>query len=78
MTPLEIKIAYLTKGIRFVDTARRLKVSNGLVSRVISRLAWSMPVARAISEDISRPFEEVFPERVECLDRRRLLSGCGR
>ena len=77
MTPLEIKIAYLTKGIKFADTARRLQVTNGLVSRVINRLAWSAPVARAVAEDIEKPFEDVFPERVECMDR-RLLSACGR
>lgn len=77
MTPLEIKITYLTKGIRFANTARRLQVSPGLVSRVIHRTAWSVPVARAVAEDLDRPFEEVFPERVECMDR-RLLTACGR
>jgi hypothetical protein len=77
MTPLEIKIAYLTKGIRFADTSRRIRVTPGLVSRVVHRTAWSVPVARAVAEDLEKPFEEVFPERVDCLDRRR-LSACGR
>ena len=77
MTPIEIKIAYLTTGKRFADTARRLKVSPALVSRIINRYAWSIPVAQAIAEDLGKPFNDVFPERVDCMDRRR-LSASGR
>lgn len=75
MTPLEIRIAYLTKGIKFSATARRIGVSPALVSRVVSRLAWSSPVAAAIADDLGATFDEVWPERVDCLDRRK-LSAC--
>lgn len=76
MTPIEIKIAYLEKKICFIDTARRLGVTNSLVSRVIARQAWSMAAAIAIAEDVGRAFDEVFPERMDCPDRRRRMA-CG-
>lgn len=77
MTPLQIKIAYLEKGLRFSDTARRLGVASSVVSRVIHRLAWSVPTATAVAEDLGMTIEEVFPERIGCMDR-RLVTACGR
>jgi lambda repressor-like predicted transcriptional regulator len=75
MTPLEIKIAYMTKGIKFSATARRIGVSPAVVSRVVNRFSWSVTVATAVADDLGLAFDEVFPERVDCLDRRR-LSAC--
>lgn len=63
MTPLEINIAFMKKGLTMLDAvAKPLKVTPPSVSAVVNRKNKSDRIRRRIAEVLELPVEEVFPE----------------
>lgn len=63
MTPQEIRIALILKGVTQRDIARRLKVTDGAVSQVIYGDAISARIQDAIAEIIGQQVEQIWPRR---------------
>ena len=62
MSPIEIKVALLRKGVTHSSIARSLDVSLQAVSQVIHRKDRIPRIARAVSEAAGKPMEKVFPD----------------
>lgn len=63
MTPQEIRIALIMKGVTQRDIARRLRVTDGAVSQVIYSRAPSARIMDAIAEIIGKPVDLIWPRR---------------
>jgi|LSQX01.1.fsa_nt_gb predicted transcriptional regulator len=65
MNPRQIRAALVLKGIRQVEIAKGLGVTEVAVSRVISGQLRSARIERAVAKAIEQPVHKVFPvERV--------------
>jgi transcriptional regulator with XRE-family HTH domain len=60
MTPIEIKVELLRKGLTLAGIARDLNVSGAHVSQVVSGKRRSQVVERAVAEAIGKPVARVF------------------
>ena len=63
MTPLEIKIEMLKKGITAADVGRKIGVSRVAVCRVRMGDLTSSRIQRAIAQVIEMPVNKVFPRQ---------------
>ncbi len=61
MSPVEIKVALLRKGITQTAIANEIGVAITSVNRVIAGLNTSHRIADAVSDAVGKPKKEVFP-----------------
>ncbi|WP_018704092.1 helix-turn-helix domain-containing protein [Anaeromusa acidaminophila] len=61
MTPNQIRAAMLLKNVRPADIARRLNVTRGAVSNVISGLIVSQRIREAVAEAIGKEVDAIWP-----------------
>lgn len=61
MTPVEIKVELLRKGVTLAAIARDLDVTGAHVSQVVSGKRRSPSVEQAVAKAIDRPVTKVFP-----------------
>ena len=64
MNPLDIRIELMRAGVKQADIARKAKVSDAHVSRVIDGDSTSDRVQKLIARAIGKPVSEVFPGRL--------------
>lgn len=63
MTPFEIKVALLKKGVSMRSIARKLGVSANSVSLVVNRRMVSGRIIKEIAHTLGRDESAVFAER---------------
>ena len=61
MTPNQIRAAMILKNVRPADIARRLNVTRGAVSNVISGLIVSQRIREAVAEAIGKEVDAIWP-----------------
>lgn len=80
LTPVDIKIEMLKKGITGGDIGRSIGVTRTAIALVINRKRVSPRLRRAIATAINMPYEEVWGEEKmegQCPTlRRRLQKHC--
>jgi hypothetical protein len=60
MTPVEIKVELLRKGVTLASIAQDLELTAGHVSQVVWGKRRSADVEKAVAEAIGRPVSKVF------------------
>lgn len=61
MTPNQIRAAMILKNVRPADIARRLNVTRGAVSNVISGLKTSQRIREAVAEAVGKEVDAIWP-----------------
>ncbi|MDR7435865.1 MAG: helix-turn-helix transcriptional regulator [Armatimonadota bacterium] len=62
MRPEEIKARLILKGITQAEIARRLKVSRGAISQVISGRERNQRIRKAIARALGLKVSDIWPE----------------
>lgn len=71
MTPVEIKVALMRKGISQVDLARSMQVHRNAIYLVVHKRLASKRLMEAVAQAIGEPMGYVFPEYVNSERRHR-------
>jgi len=62
MTPTEIKICLMQKGVTQADIARRRNVTRSMVWTCIVGRSRSMHILKEIADAIGKPISEIWPD----------------